>query len=199
VPRAAWRVGRSDEGRSWYRGADAGADFRVASRFSASMVVGYDEVTNDQQWIGNYGAFLSDTTHFTFARLHQHIFALTARANFTATPTLSLQLYAQPFVTTGEYGDWRELAAPRANAYADRFRQYRTTAPSGFNVKQFNSNAVIRWEYRPASTLFLVWQQGRAQELTGRGIFVPGRDVRDLFGARPLNTLLLKASYWFNP
>ena len=199
VPRAAWRVGRSDEGRSWYRGADAGADFRVASRFSTSMVVGYDEVTNDQQWIGNYGAFLSDTTHFTFARLHQHIFALTARANFTATPTLSLQLYAQPFVTTGEYGNWRELAAPRAAAYADRFRSYRTTAPAGFNVKQFNSNAVIRWEYRPASTLFLVWQQGRAQELTGRGIFVPGRDVRDLFGARPLNTLLLKASYWFNP
>jgi hypothetical protein len=66
-------------------------------------------------------------------------------------------------------------------------------------VKQFNSNAVVRWEYRPASTLFLVWQQGRAQELGGRGTFVPGRDVRDLFGARPLNTLLLKLSYWFNP
>lgn len=199
VPRAAWRVGTSDEGRSWYRGADMGAELRVASRFSTSLTLGYDEVTNDQQWIGNYGAFLSDTTHFTFARLHQHILTVTTRANFTVTPTLSFQLYAQPFVTTGEYSQWREVAAPRAADYDARFRAFRTGAPPGFNVKQFNSNAVMRWEYRPASTLFLVWQQGRAQELGGRGTFVPGRDVRDLFGARPLNTLLLKLSYWFNP
>lgn len=199
VPRAAWRVGTSDEGRSWYRGADLGAEVRVASRFSTSLVLGYDEVTNDQQWIGNYGAFLSDTTHFTFARLHQHILTVTTRANFTVTPTLSFQLYAQPFVTTGAYSQWREVSAPRAADYDARFRPFRTSAPAGFNVKQFNSNAVVRWEYRPASTLFLVWQQGRAQELGGRGTFVPGRDVRDLFGARPLNTLLLKLSYWFNP
>jgi len=161
VPKAAWRVGSSDEGRSWYRGADMGAEVRVASRFSTSLVLGYDEVTNDQQWIGNYGAFLSDTTHFTFARLHQHILTVTTRANFTVTPTLSFQLYAQPFVTTGEYSQWREVAAPRAAEYDARFRPFRTGAPPGFNVKQFNSNAVVRWEYRPASTLFLVWQQGR--------------------------------------
>ena len=71
--------------------------------------------------------------------------------------------------------------------------------PKGCNVKQFNSHAVVRWEYRPASTLFLVWQQGRTQDEPNPGRFVPGRDVRDLFGARPLNTLLLKISYWINP
>uniref|UniRef100_UPI0037C158AC DUF5916 domain-containing protein n=1 Tax=Gemmatimonas sp. TaxID=1962908 RepID=UPI0037C158AC len=69
VPRAAYRIGTSDEGRSWYRGADAGAEWRFASRFSTSMALNYDQVTNDQQWIANFGAFLSDTTHFTFARL----------------------------------------------------------------------------------------------------------------------------------
>lgn len=199
VPKAAYRIGTSDEGRSWYRGADAGVDLRVASRFSTSMALTYDEVTNDQQWIGNYGAVLSDTTHFTFARLHQHIFTLTTRGNFTATPTLSLQLYLQPFVTTGEYSNWRTLANARAENFADRFTGFRTVAPKGFNVKQFNSNAVLRWEYRPASTVFLVWQQGRAQDQLNPGHFVPGRDVRDLFGARPLNTLLVKFSYWFNP
>ncbi len=199
VPRAAYRIGNSDMGNSWYRGGDAGLDARVASRLSGSLGVSWDEVTNDQQWVGNYGYFLSDTTHFTFARLHQHILSVTMRANWTATPTLSFQLYGQPFVTTGEYSNWRELNAPRSHAYDDRFRSYRTTAPSGFNVKQFNSNAVLRWEYRPASTLFVVWQQGRAEELGGRGTFVPGRDVRDLFGTRPLNTVLLKLSYWLNP
>ena len=199
VPRAAYRLGRSDEGRSWYRGADAGIDLRMASRFSTSVGLAYDEVTNDQQWYGNYGALLSDTTHYTFARLHQHIFSVTTRANFTATPTLSLQLYLQPFVSTGEYADWRDLADARADEYDDRFTSFRQTAPPGFNVKQFNSNAVLRWEYRPASTLFLVWQQGRTEDASGRGGFIPGRDVRALFDARPLNTLLLKVSYWFNP
>lgn len=199
VPQAAWRVGTSDDGRSWYRGSDLSGALRIASRFSTSVGVSYDEVTNDQQWIGNYGALLSDTTHYTFARLHQHIFTLTARGNWTATPTLSLQLYLQPFVTTGEYSQWRELASARASDYNDRFRLYRGDNPAGFNVKQFNSNAVLRWEYRPASTLFLVWQQGRAQDALNPGRFVPGRDVRDLFGARPLNTLLLKLSYWLNP
>ena len=192
-------VGDSDEGRSWYRGGEAGMDLRIASRFSTSLGLGYDEVTNDQQWIGNYGALLSDTTRYTFARLHQHIMSVTARANWTATPTLSFQLYLQPFVSTGDYDDWRELDDARAADYDARFASFRATPPPGFNVKQFNSNAVLRWEYRPASTVFLVWQQGRAQSAINPGTFVPPRDVRDLFGTPPLNTLLLKVSYWFNP
>ncbi len=200
VPKIAFRVGRSDEGRSWYRGADLGADARVASRFSTSLFASYDFVTNDQQWVGNYGAILQDSTHYTFARLAQNILSITARANWTATPTLSLQVYAQPFVTTGAYAEWRQIAAPRANQYADRFRSYGGTAlPSSFNLKQFNSNAVLRWEYRPASTVFLVWQQGRAQNSRNPGTFEATRDVGDLFASRPSNTLLVKFSYWFNP
>ena len=200
VPKVAFRVGRSDEGRSWYRGGDLGADARVASRFSTSLFASYDRVTNDQQWVGNYGAILQDSTHYTFARLAQNILAVTARANWTATPTLSLQVYAQPFVTSGAYAAWRQLAAARAAQYADRFKPYSaTTLPANFNVKQFNSNAVIRWEYRPASTVFLVWQQGRAQSARNPGTFDAPRDVGDLFASRPLNTLLVKFSYWFNP
>ncbi len=200
IPKFAFRVGSSDEGRSWYRGGDAGVEVRIASRFSTSVAATYDRVINDQQWVGNYGAALSDTTHFTFARLDQNILAITTRANWTATRTLSLQVYAQPFVSTGAYGNWRQLASPRAEAYDARFRSFGNGAvPGGFNVKQFNSNAVVRWEYRPASTLFLVWQQGRTQNTLNPGSFDASRDVGDLFGARPLNTLLVKFSFWFNP
>ena len=200
VPRTAFRVGRSDGGRSWYRGADVGLDARVASRFSASMVAGFDHIVNDQQWVGNFGVLRSDTTHYTFARLSQDILTITARANWTATPTLSLQLYGQPFVSSGSYADWRQVASPRAVAYEDRFRPYANGAtPSGFNVKQFNSNAVVRWEYRPASVLFVVWQQGRSQDALNPGSFDARRDVGDLFSARPENTVLIKLSYWLNP
>lgn len=199
VPRFAFRVGRSDEGRSWYRGADAGGEVRVASRFSASAAASYDRVTNDQQWAGNFGAILTDSTHYTFARLDQQIFSLTARANWTATRGISLQFYAQPFIASGVYSNWRQLAAPRADGYSERFRTYSSGVPASFNVKQFNSNAVVRWEYRPASTMFFVWQQGRAQNALNPGTFDARRDVGDLFGTRPLNTLLIKVSYWFNP
>ncbi|MEP7001698.1 MAG: hypothetical protein ABI969_14520, partial [bacterium] len=122
------------------------------------------------------------------------------RANWTATPTLSLQLYGQPFVSSGSYSGWRQIASPRAAEYDDRFRPYGNGAtPPGFNVKQFNSNAVVRWEYRPASVLFVVWQQGRAQSELNPGTFDARRDVGDLFAARPENTVLVKLSYWLNP
>ena len=145
-------------------------------------------------------ALRSDTTHYTFARLDQDILALTGRVNWTASPALSLQLYGQPFVSTGAYSQWRQLADARADSYADRFRTYGTgAAPAGFNVKQFNSNAVVRWEYRPGSVLFVVWQQGRSQSDLNPGSYDPRRDVGDLFLARPINTVLVKMSYWLNP
>lgn len=201
VPRAAIRLGRSDEGRSWYRGGDLSTDVRVSSRYSAGITTSFDHVVNDQQWAANFGAMGSDTTHYTFARLEQNIMTITGRANLTVTPTLSFQLYAQPFVSTGHFSDWRELAHPRAPLYADRFRPF--SGPSAilkdFNVKQFNSNIVIRWEYRPASALFVVWQQGRAQSNMNLGDFNAPRDVRDLFSTHPDNTLVVKLSWWFNP
>lgn len=70
--------------------------------------------------------------------------------------------------------------------------------PGGFNSKQFNSNVVFRWEYRPGSVLFVVWQQGR-QDGRNPGSFELGRDVRSLFATHPDNTILVKMSYWFNP
>ena len=61
-----------------------------------------------------------------------------------------------------------------------------------------NSNVVFRWEYRPGSVLFVVWQQGRAD---GRnpGTFEAARDLQSLFATNPNNTFLIKLSYWFNP
>jgi hypothetical protein len=153
----------------------------------------------DAQWVGNAGALFSDTTHYTFARLDQYTLSITARANVTLSPTLSLQLYAQPFVASGDFTDWRELAAPSAVAYDERYTPYGAEAnPNGFNSKQFNSNVVMRWEYLPGSVLFLVWQQGRT-DARNPGTFDPARDLRDLFGTHPNNTLLVKLSYWFNP
>jgi hypothetical protein len=100
-------------------------------------------------------------------------------------------------VSAGRFADVRELAAPRARSYDARFRPYVGPAPeSDFNEKSFNASAVLRWEYRPASTLFVVWTQAREQSDRDLGAFAAPRDYRNLFSARPDNVFLVKAAYW---
>ena len=188
-----------DAGHSVGRWINPAIDLRMTSRFSTSLGFNYEKATNDNQWNGNFGVSGVDTTHYTFARLNQTTLSLTTRMNFTASPSLSLQFYAQPFMTTGKYTDWRELANPRAEKYEDRYKPYLGGDPGGFDFKQLRSNTVVRWEYRPGSTLFFVWQQGRELSSDQASDFNFGHDFKNLFSLHPNNTLLIKASYWFNP
>ena len=70
--------------------------------------------------------------------------------------------------------------------------------PGGFDFKQLNTNAVVRWEYRPGSAIFFVWQQGRFRDVGRPSTFDGLQDYQDLFALHPNNTFLIKASYWFN-
>jgi len=194
-----FNYGRGDEGRSSNVSVGARANMRVASRFSASLGINFSRNLDDNQWYGNFGVPLSDTTHYTFARLDQKTVSMTARLNYTVTPTLSLQFYGQPFVSAGDYFDWRELEAGRAENYDTRYKPFAQAGGlHGFNFKQFRSNSVVRWEYRPGSTLFFVWQQGRTEDIRDPGSFSFRRDYQTLFGAHPQNTFLIKGSYWLS-
>lgn len=189
--------GRSDAGRSEFWYVEPQVNVRASSRFDLTFGTYYESSVNDNQFRGN----IQDPggTHYTFAHLEQSTWSITSRVNFTATPTLSLQVYAQPFISTGTYTDWRELADPRAGEYDDRYQPFNGGDPGGFNFKQFQSNTVLRWEYRPGSTLFLVWSQGRDTFAPEASTFRFSRDTRHLFEQHPNNTFLIKASYWFNP
>ncbi|MFL5484705.1 MAG: DUF5916 domain-containing protein [Gemmatimonadaceae bacterium] len=172
---------------------------RARSNLSWELGTRYQRNRNDTQWFANRGVIGNDTTHYLFAHLDQELLSFTSRFNYTATTALSLQLYAEPFLTTGRYFRLRELDEPRAPRYDDRYRPFAaTTEDASFNVKELHTSAVARWEYRPGSTLFLVWTQGRDQSDRNPGSFRPARDFKDLFGARPDNVLLVKASYWMN-
>jgi hypothetical protein len=192
--------GSSDRGRSSGYFVGPWVNLRVASQFSASLGVSYSRYVSDRQWLGNFGDIGVDTTHYTVAHLDQTTLSLTSRLNFTVSPTLSIQFYAQPFTSAGTYTNWREVAAPRSTSYDARYRPFTLAGDPGandFNFKQFRSNTVVRWEYRSGSTLYLVWGQGREQSDIDLGQFSGLRDYRNLFGAHPRNTLLIKASYWF--
>jgi Domain of unknown function (DUF5916)/Carbohydrate family 9 binding domain-like len=191
----AWR---GDDGNSHGWWVNPGAEFRLSSLFSASFGLKYNHDLNDKQWHSNFGDAGNDTTHYTFARLDQKTLDLTTRVNFTMTPNLSFQFYGEPFTSSGDYTNWRELNNPRAEKYAERFKPYAGN-PGGFEFKQFRSNSVLRWEYKPGSTVFLVWSQGRQDSGDFVNDFSVRRDFQDIFRQHPDNTLLLKVSYWINP
>ncbi len=151
---------------------------------------------DDAQWIENLD---EDTAapHYVFGRLKQTTVAATLRLNYTISPNLSLQLYGQPFVSAGRYEHYKELVNGRAEQYEDRYRPFAYADDADFNVLSFRTTNVLRWEFKPGSTLFVVWQQGR-EEKGERGDFRFGRDFRQVFSTPASNVLLVKLAYWFN-
>jgi hypothetical protein len=171
--------------------------FRPSTRVSAELGTRFQRNHDNTQYLATAGDVGADSTHYLFAHLDQDLLSFTSRLDVTLRPTLSLQLYAEPFVTAGHYTNVREIASPRAASYDARFRPYAGVPPDGdFNEKSFNASAVLRWEYRPASTVFVVWTQARDQGDRDFGSFTAVRDYRNLFAARPDNVFLIKAAYW---
>jgi hypothetical protein len=177
-------------------------EVKLSSRFTMGASLNWSRSDNGYQWYGNATDSLG-VIHYGFARLRQTTEAITARFNYTISPTMTLQVYAQPFVSKGTYSELRELSAtPRAAAYDARYQPYYDAEvaadPGGFNYKQFRSNVVFRWEYLPGSILFVVWTQGREGAVGEEGSDNVVGDLRDLFRLPAHNTFLVKISYWLN-
>jgi len=189
----------ADEGKTKGSSLDPYVTFRLASQFQLTVSAGFSKDDNNTQWFGNFTD--AGGTHYSFAHLEQHTTSMSIRMNYTMTPNLTLEVYGQPFRATGVYSDFREVSAtPGADSYDARFQAY--TPPSGatrFKVTELISNSVVRWEFRPGSTLFVVWQHGRegpGPDDTFRQSWT--RDYRELFELHPDNTFLVKVSYWLS-
>jgi len=202
VPSLSANFFRGEHGRDWSWSVNPEIDYKMFGRFSSGLAFGWSHNVADNQWYGNFTDSAS-VTHYTFAHLDQTTTSATLRLNYTFTPAISLQAYVQPFVSKGAYTNVRQLSAtPRAEAYDARYTAYGDTSvtnnPGGFNFKEFQSNLVFRWEYRPGSTLFVVWSEGRqgSEPFAGSQGFTG--DVRDLMRLHPANTFLVKMSYWLN-
>lgn len=169
---------------------------RPASAISAEIGFNYNRNNDQSQWIRAYEG--ADRTHYVFGELRQRTSTLMLRFNYTLTPDLSVQSYGQPFVSAGRYERYKELIDGRAASYAGRFAPLDYPERSDFKVLSFRTTNVLRWEYNPGSTLFVVWQQGR-EGFSGDGSFRFGRDYGDVFTTPSTNTFLVKLAYWFNP
>ena len=158
-------------------------------------------------------------TRYVFASLDQTTLSVPIRLNWTFSTDLSLQLFAQPFVSAGDYSGFKEFAAPGTFDFArygsERGQIERTEKgryrvdPDGpglaaeaftfrdpdFNYRSLRGNAVLRWEYRPGSTLYFVWQQQRSGTAPV-GDFGFERDYGALLQAPAENVFVVKLTYW---
>jgi uncharacterized protein DUF5916 len=178
------------------------------------------------QRVSDSTAAATGGTRYVFAELNQHTVDLTVRVTAALSPALSIQLYAQPFSFSGDYRTFKELRASRTFAFTtygkdDGSTIRDTLLPSGaktvpgyvvdpggggkpftlvdpdFRTRSLQFKTVIRWEYRPGSTLYIAWTQSRSGYFPSDSSFSVGRDFgAELFRDRPTNVFMVKASYW---
>jgi hypothetical protein len=170
--------------------------FRPMSALSTEVGIAQTRSIEDAQWVTNLAG--TERMHYVLGRLDQTTTALTLRLSYTLTPDLSLQLYGQPFASAGRYEHYKELTNGRASRHADRYTPFEYDGNADFTVLSFRTTNVLRWEFKPGSALFVVWQQGR-EGFRPDSAFRFGRDYGDIFRTPSTNTVLVKLSYWLNP
>jgi hypothetical protein len=191
VFRYSGSYGADDEGFGSYS-IEPGITIRPSSRFDITLSPEYYARENDRQYVDEIAG------NYIVANLKRETLFITTRFNLTITPEMTLQFYGMPYITAGRYSDYREVVAPHASNYDDRFAPYDYSDNLDFNFKEFNSNLVFRWEYSPGSTLFLVWSRGASDYEEEYGRFDAGRDLGNLFSSPGDNTFLVKINKWFS-
>ena len=209
-----------DEELTW--NVNPNLEFRPSSNVSVSFGPMFERDADYAQWVGAYTDPTATTTfgkRYIHATLSQSTLSATIRLNWTFTPQLSLQIFLQPLISAADYRGLKELSRPgsldfqmfgtEGSTLSQHDGQYTVDhdgsgpAPSytfsnpDFNLKSLRGNAVLRWEYLPGSTLYLVWTQSRYQS-DGTGEFQFGRSIRQLVDVRPDNIFMVKLSYWWN-
>jgi hypothetical protein len=197
----------------------AGMELRPFNSLSISIDPDYCIQKSNLQYI--LSNKIKNATYL-FGKLDQKTLTFTFRINYTINPNLSLEYYGEPFISAGKYTAFKNITSYNAATYNERFHVYSSDEINfdktkskysiddntdgtieysfdnpDFNFRQFRSNLLLRWEYSPGSTLFLVWSQGRTSNATN-GKFSYGNDMKDLFSIRPHNVFLIKFSYWFS-
>lgn len=198
----------ADRAKNWSSKGTAGVQWNQSSAVNHRLDLSFENRTDDTQYLETVdlatrpGGVGIGGRSYVFGRIHQQIADVTLRSNILFSRNQSLEIYAQPFITVGDYHEARELARP------DSYDLIHYDEP-GYNVRAFdfsyasvNTNVVYRWEYRPGSTFFLVWTQSRAG-YEDRGSYGAGGpqfrnniNTRDLFRNEPENRFLAKISYW---
>jgi hypothetical protein len=192
-----------------------GLTYRPTHNLNLSLTPSFNSWVTELQYIRQ--TTFGGQPRYVFGSLEQQVVSLSLRVNYTIRPGLTIQYWGQPFVAVGNFSDFKHITNPLANQYRDRFHvfsqsqiQYDNGAfrvdedangtvdysfgNPDFRFREFLSNLVVRWEYSPGSSLYLVWSQNRSgQDVNGNMDFF--NDVGDLFARQGTDIFLLKFTY----
>ena len=216
---------RTNEGEFEF---EAGVEWKPSPSLQIRLEPGFSKDRTLVQWVTNVTDPTADATYgarYVFATIDQTTFSGSIRVNWTFTPRLSFQLYAQPLVSAGHYHGYKELAAPASysfNVYGEGGSTITPlmasdgtigafevnpdgTGPAptftfdnpDFNVKSLRGSAVLRWEYLPGSVLYFVWTQNRA-DFDNSGEFDFRESLSTLAHTQADNVFMVKLTYWFS-
>ena len=197
--------------------------FRPKDTWAIEIGPSYSRERSEAQYIGSVADATATQTfgrRYLFSGLDQSTVLLNTRLNITFKPDMTLEFYGQPFVASADFEGIRELRDPGAFAFLRYGKEAGTVEREGnrlsvdpdgagpaprfrigegdFNRRSLKGNAVLRWEWRAGSTLFLVWQHQRtaSEELNDLRL---SRDLDRLFASPSRNIFAIKASYWLSP
>lgn len=193
------------------------AELRPSSALSVAIGPALMKARRVAQWVTSLedpGLPPELAGHYVFSDFEQTELALSARVSWIFSPRLSLQLYAQPLVSRGDYGGFKELRRARSFEFLaygpeqvgyDAASTAYTVDPgrgaSGpftfddpdFNFRSLRLNTVLRWEWRPGSALYAVWTQSRESSASAGGTDL-GRDLDELLASPSTNVFEVKAT-----
>jgi len=191
---------------AWHRDLSMGVGWTATDAVNLNLSLGYSRSRGMAAHLDNFenpGGGIGGVS-YVFAQLDQQTLNATFRSDVLFNRDVSLQLYAQPYMTVGGYSNPRELQRPRSFDLErpDDIPGFDPGDVHDYDFRYFamNINAVLRWEYRPGSTLYLVWKQGRDiyDDRFERPDLRTELDPGDLLGEEPENTFLAKLTYWFS-
>ena len=202
------------------RSADFSVQLRPASNVSISFgpSIGHDETgTQYVRRVPDSTATAWYGSRYVFADLFQNTVAMNTRFNITFSPNLTLELFMQPLIVSADFSRFKEFAAPRGLRKLVYGVDVGTSTPvaagdsidpdgagpaapfviphQDFTFRSLRGNAVLRWEYHPGSTLFVVWTRSGESALS-RGRIDFGDDAGALFQGPSQNIFLVKINYW---
>ncbi|HEU4888567.1 MAG TPA: DUF5916 domain-containing protein [Thermoanaerobaculia bacterium] len=168
---------------------------RPASNIQLSVTPSFTRSHDQNQFVDAFDDATATATYgrrYVFAELEQRSFELATRADWTLNSRLSFQLYLQPFIASGDYHDDHSLVAARTDDYVPFAGN---PFNFDFNFRSVRGSAVVRWEFRPGSALYVVWNENRA-DVEPIGDFSMSRDLRAIPNAPSHDVFLVKLSYW---
>ena len=194
--RKSWRVNltlnnQADAYGGWNARIGPSLTVQPSSRLLASISANYTTGRDIAQWVANTDVDADGATDHVYGTLRRHVVDVTARSTFSIHRDMTLQVFLQPFVASGDYTALRRLARPMSFDFDPATLSY----DPDFNNKSMRSNVVLRWEYVRGSTFYAVWNLSKS-DASRPGLFSPLRDLGDAFGGDGPNVFMVKLSYW---